>query len=609
VTPSNWLLGPPDRSAPNPLAEASQFSGLEEEEGGGLPGGQGGERARGGLGDVKWRPLLNVLFWNLNYYDSASAFAGDCAEPAKTFPKAMAISVVLVPLSYLLPLLVATGAAPDAPYCDGCLVSIAGELSGLWLRVWLTAAAAVACVGQFIAEMASDSFQLMGMADQGQLPACLAQRSSHGTPTVGVLLSAAGVVLVSRLQFTAIIELVNVTYLVAELIEVKSVGGWGLERRGYRGRGSSTTHATPFAPSHGGGTKVLKRDVPPPPPLTAGQLPALERSYPCLVLVRVLRCLFCDPPSTYPVPFALKLTAPSFFFSFLRTRFGNPRPMPSHPCFEFAAFVKLRQVAWDSGAPLGAWTIPLVSTPRAAALFFAPAALFLLLVLLSSSWLSWGFALGAVLATCLVYALCCAARDDGWCDFRPTQEDWSVSRDPEAVQAVVRLVKKGSKKGFTRRRASEAASHLETGLLPRALPAGELPTPCSTLLDGSGPERGGGLGGGLGGGPEGATSGPGQSGAIGRPLLASTCGGLSPMPPPLTAVVASYATFSCTAAPASKDARIGRSSGEGAGGGAGGGGGEAVTGSPLHELGLGTGLGTNGVEEEAKRGDVLSLEG
>lgn len=27
--------------------------------------------------DVQWRPLLNVLFWNLNYYDSASAFAGN----------------------------------------------------------------------------------------------------------------------------------------------------------------------------------------------------------------------------------------------------------------------------------------------------------------------------------------------------------------------------------------------------------------------------------------------------------------------------------------------------------------------------------------------------
>ena len=37
--------------------------------------------------------------------------------------------------------------------------------------------------------MASDSFQIMGMADQGQLPKVLAKRSVYGTPTIPVLLS------------------------------------------------------------------------------------------------------------------------------------------------------------------------------------------------------------------------------------------------------------------------------------------------------------------------------------------------------------------------------------------------------------------------------------
>lgn len=44
-------------------------------------------------------------------------------------------------------------------------------------------------------------------------------RSRYGTPTVGVLLSAAGVIALSRLDFTAIIELVNILYVFAELIE------------------------------------------------------------------------------------------------------------------------------------------------------------------------------------------------------------------------------------------------------------------------------------------------------------------------------------------------------------------------------------------------------
>ena len=32
-------------------------------------------------GKVKWKSLLNIFFWNLNYYDSASAFAGDVQHP------------------------------------------------------------------------------------------------------------------------------------------------------------------------------------------------------------------------------------------------------------------------------------------------------------------------------------------------------------------------------------------------------------------------------------------------------------------------------------------------------------------------------------------------
>eukprot|EP00622_Pseudochattonella_farcimen_P004385 FR739765.1.p1 GENE.FR739765.1~~FR739765.1.p1 ORF type:complete len:265 (+),score=10.58 FR739765.1:101-796(+) len=67
--------------------------------------------------------------------------------------------------------------------------------------------------------MASDSFQLMGMADQGQLPKVLSARSRFGTPTVPIILSAAGIVLLGKLDFNAIIELVNILYAFAELIE------------------------------------------------------------------------------------------------------------------------------------------------------------------------------------------------------------------------------------------------------------------------------------------------------------------------------------------------------------------------------------------------------
>ena len=52
----------------------------------------------------------------------------------------------------------------------------------------MVAAAAVSQIGQFEAEMSSDSFQLLGMAERGFLPKSLARRSKHDTPTVSPLL-------------------------------------------------------------------------------------------------------------------------------------------------------------------------------------------------------------------------------------------------------------------------------------------------------------------------------------------------------------------------------------------------------------------------------------
>jgi amino acid transporter len=55
-----------------------------------------------------WRLFFNILFWNLNYWDSASTMAGEVERPDRTFPRAVA--VVLIIASYLLPLMAATGA-------------------------------------------------------------------------------------------------------------------------------------------------------------------------------------------------------------------------------------------------------------------------------------------------------------------------------------------------------------------------------------------------------------------------------------------------------------------------------------------------------------------
>nr|CDM80862.1 unnamed protein product [Triticum aestivum] len=62
-----------------------------------------------------WRLFFNTLYWNLNYWDSASTMAGEVERPGRTFPRALAAAVVLIAVSYLLPLMAAIGATDASP--------------------------------------------------------------------------------------------------------------------------------------------------------------------------------------------------------------------------------------------------------------------------------------------------------------------------------------------------------------------------------------------------------------------------------------------------------------------------------------------------------------
>lgn len=93
------------------------------------------------------------------------------------------------------------------------------QVGGNWLAWWIVLAAAASQIGQFQAEMSSDSYQLQGMAERGFLPKALASRSKHGTPTYGILLSSLGVMCLASFSFVDIVELLNAIYCLAELLE------------------------------------------------------------------------------------------------------------------------------------------------------------------------------------------------------------------------------------------------------------------------------------------------------------------------------------------------------------------------------------------------------
>ncbi|KAL5863836.1 hypothetical protein ACOSQ3_001350 [Xanthoceras sorbifolium] len=173
------------------------------------------------LRNVEWSLYLNTLFWNLNYWDSVSTLAGEVDYPRKTLPKALFYAVILVVAGYFFPLLISTGAVPldRESWTEGYFSDIAKLVGGVWLRWWIQGAAAMSNMGMFVAEMSSDSFQLLGMAERGMLPHFFAKRSRYGTPLVGILFSASGVVLLSWLSFEEIVAAENFLYCFGMILE------------------------------------------------------------------------------------------------------------------------------------------------------------------------------------------------------------------------------------------------------------------------------------------------------------------------------------------------------------------------------------------------------
>ncbi|CAN4076099.1 unnamed protein product [Withania somnifera] len=160
--------------------------------------------------NVDWNLYLNTLFWNLNYWDSISTLVGEVRNPKKTLTRALFYAVILVVLSYFFPLLVGTRAVPS---------DIAKILGVVRLRWWIQGAAALSNMGTFVAEMSSDSFQLLGMAERGMLPEFFAKRSRHGTPLVGIVFSASGVILLSWMSFQEIVAAENFLYCFGMMIK------------------------------------------------------------------------------------------------------------------------------------------------------------------------------------------------------------------------------------------------------------------------------------------------------------------------------------------------------------------------------------------------------
>jgi amino acid transporter len=114
---------------------------------------------------------LLICMWNYMGWDNASTIATEVERPQRTYPRAMLVSVMIVALSYIVPVAAMwmTGLSPSA-WDTGFWADIAGMLGGPVLRIGLVLGGMISGFGMFNALVMSYSRLPLAMAQDGMLP-------------------------------------------------------------------------------------------------------------------------------------------------------------------------------------------------------------------------------------------------------------------------------------------------------------------------------------------------------------------------------------------------------------------------------------------------------
>lgn len=134
---------------------------------------------------------LFVVMWNYMGWDGLSTVAGEIQEPKRNFPRALAITIPLITLVYLLPTVVSLAVVgpEEIEWTAGAYTLIAEEVAGHWLGIVLAIGALFSAVGLFSAWMLSNSRIPFSLADDGYLPAKVSElHPKYGTPWLSIVI-------------------------------------------------------------------------------------------------------------------------------------------------------------------------------------------------------------------------------------------------------------------------------------------------------------------------------------------------------------------------------------------------------------------------------------
>jgi len=163
---------------------------------------------------------LLVAFWLYSGYEKTSVLAGEVEEPARAFPRALAIAVPLSAASYVLPTLAGLAASGDwSEWGDYHFTISAQKLGGPWLSALMAFGGLVSNAGLLLVTMTGQSRLPMVLAHDGLFPRAFARTSArYGTPTLALVLGGAGLTLLAAFPFASLISLYGTVQALAYLL-------------------------------------------------------------------------------------------------------------------------------------------------------------------------------------------------------------------------------------------------------------------------------------------------------------------------------------------------------------------------------------------------------
>jgi amino acid transporter len=133
---------------------------------------------------------ISQAIWNFSGWDNASTISGEIDDASANYPKALARTVPLVAVIYLVAIVPVMAVTHPEAWTDGAWPALASTVAGPVLGDWLAAAGMLSAFALFNALLLAYSRIPLVLAQDGLLPQALARTDAKGVPRNAVLVSA-----------------------------------------------------------------------------------------------------------------------------------------------------------------------------------------------------------------------------------------------------------------------------------------------------------------------------------------------------------------------------------------------------------------------------------